>query len=111
MNCWAVSMSCTRKATLSVRVGTPFHARGGDWPAPSHVYCLGMGAPSLKAGLLSVKSAAAADRTVAVGAGTAFLTAAPPPQATAVTIKARASLRNTGLFYPERGHVADGVEP
>src|SRR3954463_7190011 len=70
-----------------------------------------MGAPSLKAVLLSVKPPAGADRTVAVGACTAFLTVAPPPQATAVTMRPRASLRSTGLFYPERGHVADGVEP
>jgi len=62
-----------------------------------------MGAPSLKAVLPSVKAAAGADRTVAVGPGTAFLTALPPPQATAVTRRPRASLRSTGLFYPKEG--------
>ena len=97
------SGSSTTSESDALPVGAADQESGGDWFAPSHVYCLGMGAPSLKAVLLSVKWAARADRTVAVGPGTAFLMVLPPPQATAVTRKPRASLRSTGSFYPKEG--------
>src|SRR4051812_43503983 len=104
-------MSWARSARLAAPAGTPLHANGGDWLAPSHVYCAGMFAPSLNALLVSCIRTPVSSGAVVVVA--AFLAVPPPPepQATTVTSKPRASLRNTRLFYPERGHVPDGVEP
>jgi intracellular septation protein A len=74
-----------------------------------------MAPPSLNAGLVSWIEAPAND----VGGAPpvvdvdAFFAEPPPPppQATAVANSPRASLRSTRFFYPERGHVPDGVEP
>lgn len=106
MSFWAVSMSCTRRATLATADGTLLHARGGDWLAPSHVNWRGIAAPSANAELLSWMVGFAELGDVAF-----FTEDPPPPQATPVTMRPIASVRSTGLFYPERGHVTDGVEP
>src|SRR5437764_1106910 len=86
--------------------GTPDQASGGGWLAPSQVNWRGIAAPSANAALVSRTVAAVAVVEVA------SLAEPPPPElhATAVTRRPRASLRSTGLFYPERGHVADHVE-
>src|SRR6266480_5617315 len=107
-------MSCTRRARLAVPAGTPVHDSGGDWLAPSHVYCCGMAPPFLKAELVSSIRGTASAVVEVAGAvvDDPFLVELPlDPHATAVTRRTRASLRSTRLFYPERGLMADGVEP
>src|SRR5436190_16732408 len=110
-NFWGVSMSWTRRARLAVPEGTSLHDNGGDWLAPSQVYGTGMLPPSLKA--LLVRAMRAPVSSAAVVVVDTFLAEPPPPppHAAAVTRNATASLRSTRLFYPERGHVPDGVEP
>jgi len=72
--------------------------------APSHVNCFGIGPPSAKSEMIVIL-----EEPGVVVTGVAAFFVAPPPQATAVARRARASLRSTGLFYPERGHVADDM--
>src|SRR2546423_1444239 len=50
---WAVSASCTRRASVSVPAGTPLHVSGTDWLDPAHVNCAGMAPLSAKAELVS----------------------------------------------------------
>jgi len=72
-----------------------------------------MAPPSLKAVLVRVRRAPGSigDVDVVVDAFSADLPPPLEPQATRAISRAGATLRSTRLFYPERGHVADGVEP
>src|SRR4051794_27034613 len=98
-------MSCMRSARLAVPGGTPIHARGGDWLAPSQLNSLGMAPPSANDGLVTVNcaagavvdSAGAADEVVVDESPRELL---PPfePHAAAVTRRTTASLRSTGSF-------------
>jgi hypothetical protein len=105
-NFWAVSMSCTRSAKVAVPGGTPVHASGGDWPDPSQVYCAGMAAPSANAELVSRMLEPAELDDVAC-----FAEDPPPPQATVVARRARASVRSTGSFYPKEGKWQTASKP
>jgi hypothetical protein len=95
-------MSFTVSCSSMAPVGTPDHASGGDWSAPSHVYCRGMGPLSAKAGLESRR--AVPGRTVRV-AGVPGVDAFVPPlleQAAAATMSAspvtRAKRHTRDLF-------------
>jgi intracellular septation protein A len=73
-----------------------------------------MAPPSLKALLVSsMRAPSCVDVEVCELVDVDLLAEPPPldPQAAVVTRTATASLRSTRLFYPERGHVTDGVEP
>src|SRR3954454_2104610 len=98
-------MSCIRRARLAVPEGTPVHASGGDWLAPSQLNSLGMAPPSAKAGLVTVKRAGGAVVGSADRAEPVVVEESPPellgpldPHAAAVTRRRTASLRSTGSF-------------